>query len=90
MHCNFIYKCKIFIIEVKILILTLNDVVDFKNDVSKFYSSDIHFHDGCGGQYFSLDEKNEDLKEYIIKYFSQKNLKAVFNGDLQFTVQTGE
>jgi hypothetical protein len=75
------------IIEVKILILTLNDVVDFKNDVKKFYSDDIHFHDGCGGQYFSLDEKNDELKEYIIKYFSQRNLKAVFNGDLNFTVQ---
>lgn len=71
------------------MILTLDDVADFKKKVSETFSQEIHFHDGCGGQYFSLDKQDDRLKAYIVNYCADRNLRAVFSADgLYFTVET--
>jgi hypothetical protein len=70
------------------LILTFSDVSAFKNEVQNKFGVNVHFHDGCGGQYFSLDEVNEEVNKYISQYFSHLNLQADFSSNgLQFTVK---
>jgi hypothetical protein len=69
------------------LTLTFSDVSAFKNEVQNQFGVNVHFHDGCGGQYFSLDEFNEEINSYISQYFSNLNLQADFSSNgLQFTV----
>ncbi len=71
------------------MILTLSEVTELKKAVSDRFSANLHFHDGCGGQYFSLDEGNGELQKYITAYFADINMQAVFSEDgLRFTVKT--
>ena len=72
------------------MILTLSEVTKLKKEVSDRFSAQIHFHDGCGGQYFSLDESNDELQKHITAYFTEINMQAVFSEDgLYFTVKKG-
>lgn len=61
------------------MILTLNEVVDLKKRVDESFGVQIHFHDGCGGQYFSVDRPTEELKEFIIRFFDARNLNVLFS-----------
>lgn len=71
------------------MILTLSEVTKLKKAVSDRFSAQLHFHDGCGGQYFSLDEDNGELQNFISAYFTDMNMQAVFSKDgLYFTVKT--
>jgi hypothetical protein len=63
------------------LILSLSEVSELKKEVADRFSVKIHFHDGCGGQYFTLDENNDELKSYINAYFLSKNMQASFSED---------
>ena len=69
------------------MFITIGEVSKLKADVKELFSAEIHFHDACGGMFFSLDEKNPALQEYLTDYFSEKNLKIHFSDDgLQFSV----
>lgn len=70
--------------------VTLTEATILKKEVNDRFSAQIHFHDGCGGQYFSLDESNDALQKYITAYFADINMQAVFSEDgLYFTVKKG-
>ena len=72
------------------MILTLSEVNTIKKEVSDRFSVQIHFHDGCGGQCFSLDESNDELQKYITAYSTDMNMHAVFSEDgLYFTIKKG-
>ena len=72
------------------MILNLSEVTKLKKEVSDRFSAELHFHDGCGGQYFSLDEISDELRKCITAYFADKNMQAVFSEDgLSFTVKKG-
>ena len=68
------------------MILSITDVAELKKETEERFSAKIHFHDGCGGQYFIVENLTEELKGFITAFFSKRNLKAVFleNG---FTVK---
>lgn len=69
--------------------MTLNYdfVVKFKQELMNTRSAYLHFHDGCGGQYFTLEETNDDIRNSIIDFLNDNKLKASFSDDgLQFTV----
>jgi hypothetical protein len=67
--------------------LSFSDVTKLKSEVQNHFGINVHFHDGCGGQYFTLDESNENIRKYITEYFENSNLKATFSNDgLSFTV----
>lgn len=70
------------------MILTLNDVAELKNILEKRFSARLHFHDCCGGQYFTVDGTNDELKSFLTDYFSERKLKVNFseNGD-SFSVE---
>lgn len=72
------------------MILTLSEVTKLKKEISDRFPAQIHFHDGCGGQYFSLDQSNDELQKFITEYFTYMNMQAVFSEDgLYFTVKKG-
>ena len=65
-----------------------SDVLKFKEECAKHFPDHVHFHDGCGGQYFSLEEKNDSLRDFICKYFEEQGFIVEFADDEQiFTVQ---
>lgn len=62
--------------------LTYPEVVKMKNAVNAEFHLNVHFHDACGGQYFSLDEKpSERLKSFIVEYFENQNIMVTFSPD---------
>lgn len=68
-----------------------SDVLKLKAACAAHYPDHVHFHDGCGGQYFSLDLPNDGLREFICGYFAELGLSAEFAGDgMVFTVKGSE
>jgi hypothetical protein len=66
-------------------------VSDLKGKVTNLFNEHLHFHDGCGGQYFTLEKYDKDLCDFIVNYFKEKNIKVVFTEDsLQFTLEKAE
>lgn len=54
---------------------------ELKNVAAEKFNSAIHFHDGCGGQFFTVDEPSEELKNFITEFLAEKNMKPVFSDD---------
>ena len=70
------------------MILSISDAAQLKKEINQQLSVSIHFHDGCSGQYFTIDETSEDTIRKITDFLSEKNLSAVFSEDgSQFTVE---
>lgn len=70
------------------MILTLLEAAELKKEIADNFSVQLHFHDGCGGQYFSFDKTDVALARHITDFLAMKNLHAVFSDDgLQFTVE---
>lgn len=69
------------------MFLTFEEILEFKAEVRERFSVEVHCHDSCGGQSFSLDKADEGVRDYITQYLKQKGLHAVFSEDgIQFTV----
>lgn len=70
------------------MIFEIFDVIELKNAVLEKTASQVHFHDGCGGQYFTVDGLTGELKAFLCEYFSKRKLKVRFSesGD-SFTVE---
>ena len=64
-------------------IVSISEAAELKKVIKTKFGADIHFHDACGGQYFSVDNANEDLKSFVLKYFAEKGLSARFSEDLR-------
>lgn len=62
-------------------ILTLSEVSELNTLIKNKFNTTLHFHDSCGGQAFSLDESDENIKEFITAFFAAKKLKVVFFDD---------
>ena len=68
-------------------IFEYSEVLKLKAACAEHFPDHVHFHDGCGGQYFSLDKKNDRLREFISAYFDERGFKAEFSEDGEiFTV----
>ncbi|MGN0692058.1 MAG: hypothetical protein ACI4K7_06910 [Oscillospiraceae bacterium] len=63
------------------MIISISDASELKKASEEKFSSKLHFHDGCGGQYFTVDEPSDELKAFITEYFAAKNMRAVFSED---------
>lgn len=69
------------------VIFEYSEVLKLKAVCAEHYLDHVHFHDGCGGQYFSLDERNDGLRKFICGYFAERGFSAEFTEDgLIFTV----
>ena len=70
------------------MIFNLSDATALKNKIAERFSVHIHFHDCCGGQYFTVDQPTEDLKVFITEYFAERKLKVIFSEDgAQFSIK---
>ena len=70
--------------------LNFDEVIELKKFLAENNAQNIHLHDTCGGQYFTIDNGN-DYTECLIKdYLSKKNQQVVFSDDkLSFTIISG-
>ena len=57
-------------------IFEYSEVLKLKSACAEHYPDHVHFHDGCGGQNFSLDERNDGLREFICGYFAELGFSA--------------
>lgn len=72
-------------------IFQYSEVLELKRACAEHFPDHVHFHDGCGGQYFSLDEQNDALCEFIDGYFSERGLVVEFlSGGTVFSVSKKE
>ena len=55
-----------------------SSVLELKKACAERFPDHVHFHDGCGGQYFTLDERNEEIKRFIESYFDKKGMTVTF------------
>ena len=70
------------------MIHSFDDVRELKKEVAEKFSVPVHFHDGCGGQYFTLEAPDPDLITFITRYCTERNRRAVFIGDgTRFTIE---
>lgn len=69
--------------------LDYSQVLEMKKAVDEVFHLNVHFHDACGGQYFSLDEKpSQELEDFITEYFAKKNIAVEFTTDRKrFTLE---
>lgn len=70
------------------MILSISDVAELKRTAAEKFSVNIHFCDACGGQSFTVENPTEEVKAYIISFFSEKGLRPDFSEDGRyFTVK---
>lgn len=58
--------------------ISITEASELKRAVLDNFGVTLHFHDGCGGQYFTLDERNEEIKRFIESYFDKKGITVTF------------
>lgn len=72
------------------MIFSLIEAASFKKEIYEKFCVQIHFHDGCGGQYFTLENPTAELKAYITDFFARRNLNVHFSENRQhFSVEEG-
>lgn len=42
--------------------ISITEAAELKRAILDNFGVTLHFHDGCGGQYFTLDERNDEIK----------------------------
>ena len=52
--------------------ISITEAAELKRAILDNFGVTLHFHDGCGGQYFTLDERNDEIKRFIESYFDKK------------------
>lgn len=63
------------------MIIDFSEAAKLKKEISDHFQIPLHFHDGCGGQYFTLDNSNPEVQTYITDYFTRKGLHVSFSED---------
>ena len=70
------------------MVISITQAAALKEEVKKRFCVSLHFCDGCGGQFFTLEAPDEALRQFITEYFADQDLQAVFSEDgLRFTVK---
>ena len=54
--------------------ISITEAAELKRAILDNFGVTLHFHDGCGGQYFTLDE----IKRFIESYFDKKGMTVTF------------
>ena len=68
------------------MILSLTEAAELKHEIAARFAATAHFHDGCGGQYFSLDTPESASR--IAEFLRERGMTAAFSEDgLRFTVE---
>lgn len=69
-------------------ILNFDEYLHLKTLLKKNFNADIHMHDTCQGQYFSLEKQNKKAEKFIKNYFKKKKLDIYFdNNGINFSLK---
>lgn len=69
-------------------IVDFSEVIKLKNAVNSEFGEKVHFHDACGGQYFTLEKNNPEMVEFIKTYVQKLGYMADFDvNGLSFTME---
>lgn len=67
--------------------LNLFEVSEFKTFLKENNGGEIHMHDTCGGQYFTIEKGNDDTERLVNEYLTKKKNKVIFSDDkASFTI----
>ena len=61
--------------------LSLYEVSEMKEHLTKQNGAIIHLHDTCGGQYFTIEDGNTETENIISDFLIGKNQKVFFSED---------
>lgn len=62
------------------MIFSFSDVKILKDEIQEKFGVHLHFHDGCGSQYFHFDAPpTDEMKEHVTQWFAAKDCKLVFS-----------
>ena len=68
-------------------IIDFSKVIKLKEAVQNEFDEKVHFHDACGGQYFTLENTSPKLQEFINAQVQTLDYTAKFSPDgLSFTI----
>jgi len=62
----------------RLMAISITEASELKKAILDNFGVTLHFHDGCGGQYFTLDERNDEIKRFIESYFDKKGMTVTF------------
>ena len=62
----------------RLMAISITEAAELKKAILDNFGVTLHFHDGCGGQYFTLDERNDEIKRFIESYFDKKGMTVTF------------
>lgn len=69
-------------------IIDFTNVVKLKKTVENEFGENIHFHDACGGQYFTLENTSTELQKFITSYLKKLGYNTKFDKNgLSFTLK---
>ena len=64
--------------------ISITEASQLKKEILERFGTVLHFHDGCGGQYFTLEKSGEDITGFIKEYFA--DTVTFIANETQFTV----
>ena len=57
-------------------------VTELKKQIAERFGEHLHFHDTCGGgMYFSLEQRNDEVLDFLQQYFSAQGMKIKISAD---------
>lgn len=62
-------------------VISFSEAGELKAFIQKHFDVDLHIHDTCAGQYFSLDEPHDIVREFLIAYFKKQGIDVFISAD---------
>lgn len=68
-------------------IISFDEVLELKKACKEKFNEHVHFHDACGGQYFTLETDSEEIRSFITDFMLAKKYRVNFSKNkMSFTL----
>ena len=68
-------------------IIDLTKIIELKKVLNDKFNTQLHVHDTCGGQYFSVESLEPSAKDFIENYFQEKSYRVIFDKENEFHLE---
>ena len=69
-------------------IISFDEVLKLKQACNEKFKEHVHFHDACGGQYFTLETDSDEIRDFIVDFMKKMNCKITFDKTkMSFTIE---
>lgn len=68
-------------------IIDITKIIELKQVLNDKFDIQLHVHDTCGGQYFSVDNLEPSAKDFIENYFMERNYRVIFDKEIEFHLE---